>query len=90
MNLSLFIVIASLSGAATVRTFNATSGEIILEKKLYASERGTTIDHGQVGKDIIFSRSSADVYILTDGHVVSAINGETGEFKWRWTSPDQG
>jgi hypothetical protein len=87
--LSFFAVIATLSGAggATLRTFSATSGAIVLEKKLHPSEAGAVIDLGQ---DVVFSPSSADLYVLTNGHTVSALDGETGEVRWRWTSADQG
>lgn len=83
-------VIATLSGAVTLRTFNALSGEIIIEKKLHPYETRTFSDDVHIGNDVVFSRSSADMYVLTNGHTVSVINGETGKLKWRWTSPDQG
>ena len=86
------VVIATLSeaGGATLRTFNAISGEIVLEKKLNPSETRALNDPIHVGKDVIFSRSSADIYVLTNGHIVSVLDGETGELKLRWASPDQG
>lgn len=86
------VVIATLSGdgGATLRTFNAISGEMVIEKKLHPFEIRALADPVNVGKDVVFSRSSADMYVLTNGHTVSVINGETGELKWRWTSPDQG
>lgn len=86
------IVIATLSGAGdpTLRTFNAISGEVVLEKKVHSSAARAFIEPLHIGTDVIFSPSSSDLYVLTDGYAVSVLDGETGEFKWRWDSPDQG
>jgi hypothetical protein len=92
MHSCLLVVIATLSeaGGTTLRTFNAISGEIVLEKKLNPSETRPLIVPIHTGKEVIFSHSSAEVYVLTNGHTVNVLNGKTGESKWRWTSPDQG
>ncbi|KAF8963227.1 hypothetical protein BDZ97DRAFT_1038548 [Flammula alnicola] len=85
-------VVATLSapGGATLRTFDALTGQLLLEKRLHAPEVGALSEPLHFGKHIIFSPNPTDLYVLSNGCTVRNINGSTGEVKWTWTSPDQG
>jgi hypothetical protein len=84
-------VIATLSGpgGSTLRTFNAISGILIIEKRLHAPESGHLSEPHDLGKHVVFSPDSEAMFVLRDGHTVSHVHGATGELKWTWSSPDQ-
>ena len=93
--MNLFVTaIATLSGpggsTTTLRTFDASNGQILLEKRMHPPETGALFNPIDMGNDITFSSDSPNFYVLSNSCTVSAIDGETGDFRWRWTSPDQG
>ncbi len=77
-------------GGSTLRTINATNGQLLYEKRIHPPEIGTISEPVYIGKDVVFSHHSADLYVLSNGYTVSAIDGNTGNLKWRWTAPDKG
>lgn len=83
--------IATLSGAggANLRTFDALSGQLLVEKRLHSLEKGAPSEPLDFGKYITFSPDSADLYVLSNGYTVTSVDGITGESKWTWSPPDQ-
>ncbi|KAG6829349.1 hypothetical protein H0H92_004715 [Tricholoma furcatifolium] len=79
--------IATLSGpgGAVIRLFNGTTGTLHLEKRLHASETGRNADPPHLGTHVAFGNDNT-VFVLTNGNVVKAIDGSTGEERWTWTS----
>lgn len=57
---------------------------------MHPPERAALLDPVNIGNDVIFSSDSSNIYVLSNGRAVGAIEGETGGFKWRWTSQNQG
>ncbi|KAF8872794.1 hypothetical protein CPB84DRAFT_1854287 [Gymnopilus junonius] len=77
-------------GGSTLRNFNALTGELLLEKRLHLPQLGALSTPISLGKHVISSPESKDLFILTNGCTVTSLNGTTGEVNWKWTSPDQG
>ncbi|KAF8636102.1 hypothetical protein AX17_003807 [Amanita inopinata Kibby_2008] len=91
-------VISTLSGpgGATLRSFEATTGHLIREQSIHPSRRGRGSEPSYFGNALAFavrddeaSNGPADIYVLTNGHTVSYIDGSTGEVKWKWRAPDE-
>ena len=87
---------AALSGpgGATLRSFDALTGHLLLEKRLHNPDLGHLSEPNYFGTFIAFVQSSnrgpyADIFALTNGQTVQLIDGSTGAVKWRWTSPSQ-
>ena len=76
-------------GGSTLRTFDALTGQLLVEKRLHLPELGILSEPIFIGKDIIFSPDSTDIYVLSNGYTVTNINRETGNVKWSWSSEDQ-
>ena len=83
--------VATLSGpgGSTFRTFDALTGQLLVEKRLHLPEMGLPSEPVFIGKHVIFSPDSTDIYVLSNGYTVTNINSETGEVNWSWSSPDQ-
>ena len=83
--------VATLSGpgGSTLRTFDALTGQLHVEKRLHLPEFGLLSEPLFIGKHVIFSPGSPDIYVLSNGYTVTNINGKTGDVKWSWSSPDQ-
>lgn len=91
------IVVAVLSGpgGATLRTFDALTGGLVIEKRLHEPALGKLFEPADLGSQIAFPSkadgpSKDDAYILTDGHALRSIDCLTGQLKWQWLSEDQG
>ena len=86
-----FAAVATLSGpgGSTFRTFDALTGELLIEKRLHLPEIGLPSEPVFIGKHVVFSPESTDIYVLSNGYTVTNINSETGEVNWSWSSPDQ-
>ena len=86
-----FAAVATLSGpgGSTLRTFDALTGQLLVEKRLHLPEIGLLSEPVFIGKHVIFSSDSTDIYVLSNGYTVTNIDSETGEVKWSWSSPDQ-
>ena len=82
---------ATLSGpgGSTLRTFDAHTGQLLVEKRLHLPEIGLPSEPVFIGKHVIFSPDSTDIYVLSNGHTVTNINRETGDVNWSWSSADQ-
>jgi hypothetical protein len=86
-------VVVSLSGpgGATLRSFDALTGQLLVERRLRTPELANPSD---LGTDLAFVHDSSDihsdVFVLTNGHTVLRLDGLSGKTKWSWTSPDQG
>lgn len=81
---------ASLSGpgGSTLRTFEFLTGDLILETQVYAPEPGHLFNPAHFDTHAAFSDHSEGLYVLSDGHVVTFVDGVTGEIRWTWSSPD--
>jgi ER membrane protein complex subunit 1 len=90
-NFLFFAAVATLSGpgGSTLRTFDALTGQLLVEKRLHLPEIGILSEPVFIGKHVIFSPDSTDIYVLSNGYTVTNINSETGDVKWSWSSPDQ-
>lgn len=91
----LVAVVASLSGpgGATLRTFDYTSGALIVEQRLHKPESARLLEPDHTGASIAFVSStsaseSTDLIVLTEGHVVRKLDS-AGKELWKWVSPDQ-
>ncbi|KAI8996246.1 DUF1620-domain-containing protein [Trametes punicea] len=86
-------VVATLSGVggAYLRLFDATEGDLLLEKRLHSPEIGRLFEPAFLGIALAFGvgEQAKDVYVLTDGHVLRCVHQQTGEVKWGWSAPDQ-
>jgi len=86
-------VVTSLSGpgGANLRTFDALTGDLLLEKQLHSPQVGLLSEPHHLGTYIAFgneTKGSPELFVLTNGHTVQHIVG--GKIKWSWTSEDQG
>ncbi|CAA7264034.1 unnamed protein product [Cyclocybe aegerita] len=83
-------VVATLSGpgGSTLRTFDSLNGQLIVEKRLHPPEAGA-LSEPFMGKHVVFSPDSTDLYVLSNGCTVTCTDGISGETKWTWTSADQ-
>jgi hypothetical protein len=84
-------VIVSLSGpgGAFLRSFDYSTGQLILEKRLHPSHVGYRLDPDDsgLGTSVAVIEGSPDIFALTSGHTVQRI-GESGKVHWVWQSPD--
>ncbi|KIK01760.1 hypothetical protein K443DRAFT_550803 [Laccaria amethystina LaAM-08-1] len=83
------VAVLSGPGGATLRTFDALHGHLIVEKQLHAPQLAVLSEPHYLGKFVAFNPQSRDLYVLTNGYTVSCIDGDTGGVKWTWSSPDQ-
>ena len=86
------IVITTLSGqsGATLRSFDASTGHVISERRLHPPTEGVTSQPPQFGNYVAYAADRpTDLLVLTNGYIVSHIDGSTGETKWTWAAPDQ-
>ncbi|KZT21772.1 DUF1620-domain-containing protein [Neolentinus lepideus HHB14362 ss-1] len=86
--------VAALSGpgGATLRSFSALTGSLLLETRLHDPSSGHLSEPIDVGTALALQAtesSQPDIIVLTDGHSVRRIDGATSEMKWGWTSADQ-
>ncbi|KAM6494809.1 Protein of unknown function (DUF1620) domain containing protein [Amanita muscaria] len=92
-------VITTLSGTggATLRSFEASTGLLISERRLHSQAEGISFHPQHSGSVLTYTvRDDAsttdgprDLLVLTNGHKVTRFDGATGNAKWSWTSPDQ-
>jgi hypothetical protein len=73
-----------------LRSFDYSTGQLILEKRLHTPPEGHLLDPGDFGTGaaIAFMEESQDIISLTYGHTVQRV-GETGKILWVWQSPDK-
>ncbi|KAF8644498.1 hypothetical protein AX16_008429 [Volvariella volvacea WC 439] len=88
-------VVATLSGpgGSWLRTFDILTGQLLLERQLHPVVDGHMSEPAYFGKSIVFTDELSNqpgLYVLTNGHTVNYIDGETGQSKWKWTSSDRG
>ncbi|KAI0920704.1 hypothetical protein AcV5_010378 [Taiwanofungus camphoratus] len=86
-------VVAAVSGpgGATLRLLDALTGNLLLERRLHRPEFGRSFEPEALGTAVEFEagNKSSDVFALSNAYILRRIDGETGEIKWEWTSPDQ-
>ena len=83
------VAVLSGPGGATLRTFHALHGHLIVEKQLHSPQLAILSEPHHLGKFVAFNPKSRVLYVLTNGYTVSCIDGDTGGVKWTWSSPDQ-
>jgi hypothetical protein len=85
-------VVASLSGAGgtTLRAFDALTGDILMENRIHAVDLNRPSDPPMFGASITFSKEGNDIFILSNGHQVSRIDGRTGSLRWTWKAQARG
>ncbi|KAF5347996.1 hypothetical protein D9757_014689 [Collybiopsis confluens] len=88
-------VVTSLSGigGATLRSFDALTGELLLEKRLHESESGLLVQPNYLGTFIAFGNTTRDIYTLTNGRTVTYVSSDVdysngGDIVWTWVSED--
>lgn len=86
-------MVAAVSGpgGATLRLLDALTGNLLLERRLHRPEFGRSFEPEALGTAVEFEagNKSSDVFALSNAYILRRIDGETGEIKWEWTSPDQ-
>jgi hypothetical protein len=70
------------------RSFDYTTGQLILEKRLQTLHQYPPQGPGDFGTAIAFVEESQDIVALTSGHTVQRMEG-TGRVSWIWESPDK-
>jgi hypothetical protein len=77
-------VVVSLSGpgGAVLRSFDHSTGQLVLEKRLQTPHDGHLLDDGSA---IAFMEESQDIVALISGNAVQRIE-ETGRVPWVWES----
>ena len=73
-----------------LRTFDYSTGQLILEKRLRTPHEAHRLHPGHSGNGtaIAIMEQSRDLVVLTSGHNVQCI-GETGAVNWVWESPNK-
>lgn len=73
-----------------LRTFDRSTGQLILEKRLNIHHEDPHLHPGNLGNgtEVAPVEHSRDIVVLTGGHNVQRV-GETGGIHWVWTSPDK-
>jgi len=84
------VVSLSGPGGATLRTFDYSTGQMILEKQLHRPHEDYRLHivNFEGGTAVAFMEQSRDIVVLTNGHNVQRV-GETGKVHWVWGSPDK-
>lgn len=84
------VVSLSGPGGATLRIFEYSTGQLILEKQLHGPHEDHRLHtgHFENGTSVTFIEQSRDIVVLTNGHNVQRV-GETGKVHWVWESPDK-
>ncbi|KIJ64207.1 hypothetical protein HYDPIDRAFT_112159 [Hydnomerulius pinastri MD-312] len=99
--------ISSLSGpgGSTLRTYDLSTGHLLLEKRLHNPLDGRLREPQNLGVGLVYvpaengnTSQEADVQehhqgalvILTNGDTARRVDVSTGEVLWEWRSPDQG
>jgi ER membrane protein complex subunit 1 len=84
-------VVLSLSGpgGAVLRSFDYSTGQLVLEKRLYPLHASHRLDLGDfgLGSTVTVMEGSPDIFALTCGNAVQRI-AENGRLHWVWQSPD--
>ncbi|KAH9942115.1 hypothetical protein B0H21DRAFT_526939 [Amylocystis lapponica] len=84
------VAAVSGSGGAVLRLLDVTTGDLLFEKRLHSPESGRLFEPETLGTSIAFDAGeSADVFVLSNGHILRRVHGKTGEVVWGWTAPDQ-
>jgi ER membrane protein complex subunit 1 len=83
--------VVSLSGLGGVflRSFDYSTGQLILEKRLHSPCAGYRLDPDDfgLGTTVAVTEEFPDIFALTCGYTVQRI-GESGRVHWVWQSPD--
>ncbi|KAF9007089.1 hypothetical protein BDQ17DRAFT_1407603 [Cyathus striatus] len=81
--------VASLSGpgGSTLRVFDSSSGDLLLEKRMHDPQSGSLSEPHFLGKSVAFGEDG-DLYVLTNGYTLTRLDVKTGSEKWSWSSPD--
>ncbi|KAI0292365.1 hypothetical protein B0F90DRAFT_1770565 [Multifurca ochricompacta] len=84
------VVSLSGSGGSTLRTFDYSTGQLILEKRLHSpySDHLLHRDDVDIGTAFAFLEESQDIFTLTSAHIVQRVS-EMGRVHWVWESPDK-
>ncbi|GBE86822.1 hypothetical protein SCP_1000640 [Sparassis crispa] len=81
------VAAVSGSGGATLRLFDALTGDLRVEKRLHRPDAGRLFEPETLGTAIAFEKD--DVFVLSNGHILRRVDSKTGELKWCWASPDE-
>jgi hypothetical protein len=84
------VVSLSGPGGATLRTFDYSTGQMILENPLHRPLEGYRLHivNFEDSTAVAFMEQSRDIVVLTNGHNVQRV-GETGKVHWVWESPNK-
>ncbi|KAI0318194.1 DUF1620-domain-containing protein [Amylostereum chailletii] len=83
-------VVLSLSGpgGSTLRTFEATTGHLLAEKRLHPPHEARLLEPADFGVAAAFVPGEPDAFVLTSGHTLRRVDS-TGNVQWTWSSLDQ-
>ncbi|KAI6156842.1 DUF1620-domain-containing protein [Pisolithus tinctorius] len=86
------IALLSGPGGSTLRTYNTSTGYLLLERRLHSPARAETheVQHTAITTRRVLVEESTAIFALTNGHTVSRIDGQSGNVAWTWNSPDNG
>jgi ER membrane protein complex subunit 1 len=76
-------------GGAVLRSFDYSTGQLILEKRLYPLHASHCVDLGDfgLGSTVATMKEYPDIFTLTCGNAVRRI-AENGRIQWVWQSSD--
>lgn len=91
VHLSLIVVVTlSGPGGATLRSYEASTGQLVFETQLHKPEAGRLGEPASIGQSVVFSvDKTSDILVLTNAHTVRRVDGSNGRPKWEWTLEDQ-
>ena len=88
------VVALSGPGGAVFRTFDSSTGDLLVEDRLHEPLEGHLSEPVDLGSRLIFARSvdgtlEKDVYTLTNGRTLHRLDALTGQAKWKWSSEEE-
>lgn len=77
--------------------FDSLEGTIIHEKRLHHPQNSQLHSQTTFGVHVAFGppktagdgQEVKDLFVLTNGHTVSRIDGTSGDLAWAWSAPEQ-
>ncbi|KAI6097855.1 hypothetical protein F5141DRAFT_1011125 [Pisolithus sp. B1] len=86
------VALLSGPGGSTLRTYDTSTGHLLLERRLHnpAHARRHELRHVGITAGRFSVEGSTPLFVLTNGDTVSRIDSQSGDVLWTWSSPDQG
>ncbi|KAI5994746.1 hypothetical protein EDD15DRAFT_2547193 [Pisolithus albus] len=86
------VALLSGPGGSTLRTYDTSTGHLLLERRLHnpAHARRHDIQHVAITTGRGSVEGSTSLFALTNGDTVSRIDSRSGEVVWTWSCPGEG